>query len=541
MTLWLAIRRLGCVYSDAVRLLGGSDGRVVAVLDRLTGGLLLGVAVSGGVFALSLFEAKSELARLSGELVAALGGRLGGLSRLERTERLAAAHKVIVLAGFFECLSGAGLPGGVEKVLRGRSAQVAIAADRPPSSERLSALAAILRESDVPGDAGWSGLPGDDRDLTVFYASLGEKLLFYLEGLEVWHRVERPARDGFGRMLAGDLPTVAVSRYEEHLRRLAGEFPEVAFWVNRQGVAALNDRLQRLDTGLQGLGSVLERIGSGAPADDRRLALALAYQKSLARPIMAAGDIPSGFVIPSLAEAYVNPRFRLAWVPRSAQIDMEWWWDEYPVRDDLQQFLAGYLTSARAVECPLIVLGQPGSGKSLLTKIVAARLPAADFLVVRVTLRDVPADADLQSQIEHAVRESTGEALSWPALSRSRGDALAVVLLDGFDELLQATGIGQTDYLDQIARFQEREGDQGRPVAVMVTSRTEEQTAPGSRPQARWRSGSSPSRTSRSTGGLTRGTPATAPCWQPGASRRCQSRRRCGSATSPVSCCCCCC
>lgn len=45
-------------------------------------------------------------------------------------------------------------------------------------------------------------------------------------------------------------------------------------------------------------------------------------------------------------------------------------------------------------------------------------------------------------------------------------------MLDGFDELLQATGIGQTDYLEQIVRFQEREADQGRPVAVIITSRT---------------------------------------------------------------------
>jgi len=53
-----------------------------------------------------------------------------------------------------------------------------------------------------------------------------------------------------------------------------------------------------------------------------------------------------------------------------------------------------------------------------------------------------------------------------------RADALPVVLLDGFDELLQATGVSQTDYLTKVAIFQRREQDQGRPVAVVVTSRT---------------------------------------------------------------------
>ena len=42
--------------------------------------------------------------------------------------------------------------------------------------------------------------------------------------------------------------------------------------------------------------------------------------------------------------------------------------------------------------------------------------------------------------------------------------------LDGFDELLQATGVSQSDYLDRVVRFQQREADQGRPVAVLGDS-----------------------------------------------------------------------
>lgn len=45
------------------------------------------------------------------------------------------------------------------------------------------------------------------------------------------------------------------------------------------------------------------------------------------------------------------------------------------------------------------------------------------------------------------------------------------MLLDGFDELLQTTGVSQSDYLIRVARFQQREADQGRPVVALVTSR----------------------------------------------------------------------
>ncbi|HEV2637512.1 MAG TPA: hypothetical protein VGX23_20340 [Actinocrinis sp.] len=56
-------------YADAVKLLGGTDSRVVAALDRLTGGLLLTATGGGSVLALNLFDAEGEFAKLSGEEV----------------------------------------------------------------------------------------------------------------------------------------------------------------------------------------------------------------------------------------------------------------------------------------------------------------------------------------------------------------------------------------------------------------------------------------------------------------------------------------
>jgi hypothetical protein len=91
-------------YTDAVKLLGGRENRTVASLDRLVGGLLLVASAAGAGFALSLFAPKSELARLSGDLVSGLADRLRGVNRLGRSERLAAAHAVIVLTAYFESL-----------------------------------------------------------------------------------------------------------------------------------------------------------------------------------------------------------------------------------------------------------------------------------------------------------------------------------------------------------------------------------------------------------------------------------------------------
>ena len=47
-----------------------------------------------------------------------------------------------------------------------------------------------------------------------------------------------------------------------------------------------------------------------------------------------------------------------------------------------------------------------------------------------------------------------------------------MVLLDGLDELLQASDHDRTSYLQDVMEFQEREAEQERPVIVIVTSRT---------------------------------------------------------------------
>jgi hypothetical protein len=52
----------------------------------------------------------------------------------------------------------------------------------------------------------------------------------------------------------------------------------------------------------------------------------------------------------------------------------------------------------------------------------------------------VAVDADLETQIEQAIRATTGEHVTWRQLTRTADGALPAVLLDGFDELLQATG-----------------------------------------------------------------------------------------------------
>jgi hypothetical protein len=458
-------------YADAAKLIGG-ESPVLAALNRVTGGLLLTATAGGSELAISLFDAKGELARLSADLVTGLAARLRGLSRYDRTDRLAAAQRVLVLTAYFDAVRQAEPPFDPARLRLNSQAEVAVATGEAWAGGRLGTLAGILLDTDIPSHAPRDRQDTMARSLRLYYRSLGDDLIAYLAAQPMWAAAPEPARERFAQTLREQVPDAALHRYDELFTRLATDFPEVAYWAARLDHEATRSEVRRLGMGLAGLSHVLDGIAAGRAPDERRQALTRRYRRQLERPIVATGDVPEGLVIPSLETAYVNPRYRVAPVIRADRLDEERWWHEHDVRDDLQDFLIGHLTSLHAVEAPLIVLGQPGSGKSLLTKILSARLPATDFMAVRVVLREVPADADLQSQIEYAIRDATGEQLSWPSLVRAAGDALPVVILDGFDELLQATNIGQSDYLEQVVRFQEREADQGRPVAVIVTSRT---------------------------------------------------------------------
>ncbi|WP_053731358.1 NACHT domain-containing NTPase [Nocardia sp. NRRL S-836] len=378
-------------YAEAVKVLGGKDHPVVAALDKVLGGALL--AGSLGLWqVLDLFDAKPDFTRLFSELVTKLSEGRRKLGRYDRTQRLAAAHAVVVMTAFFESLQALELP------------------------FRLS-----------------SADMGHVNSFAPFEQSL-------------------------------PLPK-AGRPYEENLRQIAVDFPEIAFWCSIEDHRGTRAALARLE-------EVLRETTTDITADVRQTELSAIYRAALNRPLFKSADVPAGLHVPTLGEAYVDPRFQVLTssshphVPSIAES-----WADLPEYADLDIYLVGHLTSPRACNAPLLVLGDPGSGKSVLTEVLAARLPASDFAVVRIELRDTPVDADLVGQVEHGLHRLLDERVSWAEFSRCTGGAVPVVVLDGLDELMQATGVSQTRYLTTVAELQERLQAKGRPAIFVVTSR----------------------------------------------------------------------
>ena len=439
-------------YADAVKLLGGGSP-LVKVLDRAFSGVLLAATGGGSELAISLFDGKAEAVRLGEWAVTGLRDKIKGYGRYDRTQRLQAVHTIIATSAFFEALDDVELPVDMRAV--------ALTADE---RRHLTGAGSTVREvltTEPPLPAPHIDHEHFRAELRSGYLAHAVKLFNFVRGLSVGETLDERRCS----VLAAALADAAGRRYEDLHRRLVAEVPEFALWTAEQRQRAMGTALARMETALRLLAS--EHTPGDVPA-----MLVRAWTSTLERPILSEGDVPDDLVIPTLREGYVDPDFRVRPIDTVAAPADESWWAETRERSDLAEFLVSHLTTPAATASPLLVLGQPGAGKSVLTRIVAARLDARDFLPVRVVLREVPAEAEIQDQIEYAVRAATGETITWPALVRAAGPALPVVLLDGFDELLQATGVAQSDYLNRVAAFQRREADLGRPVAVLVTSRT---------------------------------------------------------------------
>jgi len=446
----------GLRYADAVKLLGGSTPAAKAI-DNLLGGALSVATAGGSEAALSFFDAKAEMVRLGHVITDKINERVRGLGRFDRSQRLQAAHSILVVTAYFEAFDALVQGTDLGSPELTRDDQIGLAAG---SFARRGWLEQLAR-ADIPAPSPEQAHSALRVRLLDWYVTLTVRIPPYLSGLAVWAQLTDRTRGELVRLIASRLPHAALDRYEEAVRRLAVDVPEFELWIRRTETEAMGRSLQAVE-------STLLRVTSGRDPQRHRAALATAYRAELSRPTLSGAG--REVAMPTLGEAYVDPPFRAKAAGDDARPADEAWWNTEP-RADLAAFLTGYLTTPQATEAPMLLLGQPGAGKSVLTRVLAARLPAADFMVVRVALREVPAEAEIQDQIEQGLRATIGETVAWADLARSADGALPVILLDGFDELLQATGIHQSDYLHRVALFQQREAMQGRPVAVMVTSR----------------------------------------------------------------------
>ncbi|MEU6037286.1 AAA family ATPase [Actinomadura sp. NPDC047616] len=469
-------------YQGALKILGQYDRSRLDRLNGLLGGVILGTGVAaatgtplGGLAAIwGWVDQKNEATSLVRRILDAASDRLNDTTGHERHRLVAAAHTTLVGAAFFEALEEHLGRDALRRLAVTEAERHALTlGDRRHVREDLIT---DLYEGSVPVPSPTCGFEENVEHVRLWMGRIRRRSQEFFGGLTAWETVNRPLTDAFVE--------AAVERYRSHYLRMAATVPEFLVWASlgehaatRSGVRDLRDDIEAAFTGQNAALSRLESLLRlmAAPREERDLCGVLhrANRGALDEHIVSRDAMRASpeLTFPTLREAFINPRYRLGAEGVDTRAADESWWRERPVDDDIDLLLAAHLTAPDATRRPLLLLGHPGAGKSLLTKMLAARLPSSGYTVVRVPLRRVDAEAPVYEQIQQALDQATHRRINWWELADQSAPTIRVVLLDGLDELIQAAG-DRGSYLLDVLDFQRREAEQDRPVVVIVTSRT---------------------------------------------------------------------
>ena len=522
-----ALKILGHYEPKWIEKVNNLLGGVILAGGATAGLVALGVTPLAPLAAFGLVwgwvEQKGLAVDLLTKAIKSVSGKLPGSQGRERRELIAAAHSAIVVVAVFEALRD-----HIGKELYG---QLRITDDEklsllnrmgPNARDGLASVYAL----EIPAPSAARGFEENTSHVLRWQVSFTDPLQYFLSGLAATENVQ---------VDWGDVDSRAIERYRSHYLELAAQVSEFAIWAQlgehaatrtaigelgsdvggaisdlrsdvaglRSDVAGLSVQIVGLNEGfaaalseprdalgrvtaLLALGFPRETDGGAAANENSGAALAQGEMTDLRtavnwsntgileeRVIPADPErYPPTLTIPRVSEIYINPRYRVVELDEQARPSDDRWWAELEPHDDFDVLLARHVTAPDATRRPLLLLGHPGAGKSLLTKVFAARLPASQYTVVRVPLRRVSADARVDQQIEEALRQSTNRPIGWWELAEQSEGTIRVVLLDGLDELLQASEHDRSSYLQDVMDFQDREALQRRPVVVVVTSRT---------------------------------------------------------------------
>jgi hypothetical protein len=469
------MNRSALTYSGALAILGQHEHPAVERLNAAAGA---GLLVTATIFppALALFDAKNEAVLLLKGLLDKTSSRIRTMGGRDRQDLILAAHTVLCIAALLASIQD--IIGPHYKALALTDKEVLASSGARGSSEQLIDQ---LMDLELPLPSENCGFEENIRyRLKPHFQVIADQLVHFCEGLSAWSslRLERSST-------TKQISDLSIRKYRSSFWRLAAQVPDIQIWMaateHRATRVRLNSIMNEVTRILDGQAASLAQLhdllavlspSDRPPRASIRGLLARAASSVLAQPLLRTAFPPAGVAFPTVAKGFITPHFRLASAEDDEPISQREWWKQWPLRRDLDRFLTAHLAHPDSCQMPLVVLGHPGAGKSLLTEVLAARLPSQGFTVIHVPLRYVHADDKLVNQIEHAIRMKLKQPVSWGELSNECSSTIRVVILDGLDELIQATGVTQSGYLTEVRSFQQSEYDLGRSVAFIVTSRT---------------------------------------------------------------------
>lgn len=319
-------------------------------------------------------------------------------------------------------------------------------------------------------------------ELENFYEALNSEFIKFFEEIPFWKGITA-SRDGIDReqkeffvRLLQKLPEQAVCTYEKQYFELSAEFPEFAVWANH----AEHVRMEmQLDIGFRGIAEELAQLKECIhDSENEALETLKSYQRKYTNYIKEAvikdreNDFAGDIIFPAKEDIFVPQAFQALTYHKSFQLENSDTWKGAFSGEDIGCYIRSVLQHPTYGELPMLILGLPGAGKTLLCHMLAAQILSVEYHVIIIRLRDAAAESRIINQIEAQIERDLGDNCKWKDLRNKVSDKPFLLIFDGYDELLQASGKTHSDYLNKIVEFQtDQRSIYHRIVRCIVTSR----------------------------------------------------------------------
>jgi len=442
---------------------------------------------------LELLDVKDKLINIGKSVVDFIATRQEP-NYIERAEQMKVAYALICYTAYFDSLNDI-MPKDINKKLKLKfEKKFEIANGASQESVDSSTNLSLGVHCEIPYTDHVTSYSDTLEQLKKIYKKISEALINFITESKVLEK-EFHSKDYLKELLL-KLPQQAITRYQAQYLYLADTFSDFSFFAqsiefealhksNKLHSEALNHIkliTNRIDIGLVNLYKIVSSISSDFSiiqskeiVDD----LKKAYSAIIEQPIIDDKEISSNkevirLTFPKIIEAFIPQSYKcLLYQTKDIRLEDEVTWDKLTVHDDLDRFFVKYLYSPDSIDFPLVILGHPGSGKSLLTKVLSAQLMSESYTVVRIPLREVNADAGIDILVEEHIKKVTNRPLpqGYGGFAKQFREKPLLIILDGYDELLQAKGDVFAGYLEKVRVFQQDQKLLDRPVRIIVTSR----------------------------------------------------------------------
>lgn len=311
------------------------------------------------------------------------------------------------------------------------------------------------------------------KKLKSYYEILNQEFIKFYEKLLFWEEMKEHKKDKF-RAIIRELPDIAVENYKKQYYQLAVIYPEFFVWSNIKQHETISTNI---DVGFQEIAKLIAQYYR-KNKDYKAISTLEKYEKKykyyIEETIVDINDVnystADDIIFPSKKEIFVPQSYKALIYEK--EIDLENAWAKYKERENIGKFISDTLRHPVIGEMPMLILGLPGAGKTLLCNMLAAQILLQEYHVIIVRLRDAAADDTIMQQINQQIEKDFSNKCSWSDIVESEPEKPFLLIFDGYDELLQASGRTHADYIKKIAEFQkEQKVINGILVKCIITSR----------------------------------------------------------------------